>query len=118
MSCTCGSRSRLPEHHSSTCPVRGFGAAEPSQPRLNDAPVLDQLEGQWQKMAGLILFKLLKKGEEVEITVDDMKRYEQEWPGGAIIFTHGRHSSFAFKLISAEEAARLAAYEATRRGHG
>jgi hypothetical protein len=108
----------MPEHHLKTCPVSGFGAAEPSQPQLNDAPILDQLEGQWQKLTGLILFKLLQKGQEVEITADDMQRYQQEWPAGAVIFTHGRHSSIAVKLISAVHAADLAAYEAMRRGHG
>lgn len=85
-------------------------------PRLNDAAILDQLEGHWQKMAGLILFKLLKPGEEVEITAEDMQRYQAEWPAGAIIFSHGRHRSIAFKLIGADEAARLAAYDATQTG--
>jgi hypothetical protein len=86
--------------------------------RLNDAPILDQLDGQWQKIAGLILFKLLAKGEEVVLTLDDMKRCEREWPKGIIVFAHARpDDTLAFKIISPDEAKRITEFENQNVGH-
>ena len=86
--------------------------------RLNDAPVLDQVEPYWQKLAALILWKL-KGVERVEITYEDMKRMEAEFAGagGAIIFVHGMYDRFAFKIVTPEEAERIAKHETTQRGN-
>ena len=80
--------------------------------RLNDAPVLDQLEGQWQKMLAFVVWKLAPRG--VEITAADIERFAAE---GGIFLTHGHRDSFEFKIVTPAEAAVLAAHEsATNRG--
>ena len=85
--------------------------------RLNDAPVLDQVEPYWQKLAALILWKL-KGTERVEVTDEDITRMEAEFAGqgGAIIFVHGMHDRFGFQIVNAEQAQRIAAHEAAMKG--
>ncbi len=84
--------------------------------RLNEAPVLDQLEPYWQKIAGLLLYKLAKRGEQVTITFKDMKQLEADWPGGTIIACLGGYDHFSFKLVTPEEAQRLAQHQKTQEG--
>ena len=87
-----------------------------STAKLNDAPILDQLDGYWEKMAAFLLHKLVKRGEQVVITLEDMKAMERDWPAGAIIFCHGRTDSIALQLVTREDAERLAAHDAQMRG--
>jgi hypothetical protein len=79
--------------------------------RLNDAPVLDQLEGQWQKMFAIMLWKLAPQG--IEITAADIAAF----PPGRVLFTHGHKDSFEFKIVTEAEARVIGAHEeATNRG--
>lgn len=76
-----------------------------------DAAVFGQLQEHWQKMAALIVWKLAPKG--VTITIDDIASFPQD----RFLLTHGHKDSFEFKIVTKEEAERLAAHdEATNRG--
>lgn len=85
--------------------------------KLNDAPVLGQLDGHWQRITALLLHKLVERGGEVVLSAEDMKRYAEEWPQGAIVMVDGRFDSLAFKLVTIEEARRIAAHQQTMQGH-
>lgn len=76
--------------------------------KLNDAPVLDQMEGQWMKFFALVVWKLAPNG--VEITMADIDKFAAE---GGILLTHGHRESFEFRIVTPEAAARLAEHEAT-----
>lgn len=80
--------------------------------KLNDAPVVDQVAENAGKFLALVVWKLAPKG--VTITMKDIERFAAE---GGIFFAHGHRESFDFKIVTPEEAARLAAHEAaTNRG--
>lgn len=85
-------------------------------PRLNEAPVLDQIEGQYHKFLMLALWKYLPDG--IEITLADFHQFEREngsdpW----VLFSHGHKESFEFKAIRTSAAERIAAHEnATNKG--
>ncbi len=80
--------------------------------KLNDAPVLGQLDGNYMKFLALVVWKLAPSG--VRITVADIKKLGAE---GGVLFAHGHYDSFEFKIVSPAAAQRLAAYEtATNRG--
>ncbi len=84
--------------------------------KMNDAPVLDQLSGQWEKIFAVALRKL---GGSVTLTVEDFIAFDREYRSGTggFLFTHGHKESFDFKIISRAEAERLAAHDAaTNRG--
>lgn len=85
--------------------------------KLNDAAILEQLDGYWEKMTAFLLHKLAKRGEQVVITLDDMKALERDWPDGAVIFCHGRSDSIGLQLVSREDAERLATHDRTMRGN-
>jgi hypothetical protein len=83
---------------------------------MNDAPVLDQIDGQWMKFFAIALRKL---GGKVTITMADVEAFDREYRNGTggHLFTHGHKESFDFKIVSRAEAERLAAHEsATNRG--
>lgn len=86
--------------------------------KLNDAPVLDQLDEQWQNMTALLLHKLVPKGESISISMADMEAMMKDWPTGATILCVGQHDGFLFKLISMEEADVAAAHHAATHGGG
>lgn len=80
--------------------------------KLNDAPVLDQIESiGYMKFMALLVHKLAPNG--VTITVEDIARF----PPDGVLFAHGHRDSFDFKIVTQEQADRLAAHEAaTNRG--
>lgn len=81
-----------------------------------DSTILQQVDGEWQKLAAAILWKLVKRGV-VKVTVEDLKEMEAEFaPGMACIFTHGHAESIEFSLVTMEQAERLAAHDKTMRG--
>lgn len=85
--------------------------------KLNDAPILDQLDGQWQKFAAVILWKL-HGNQQVRITAEDIDAFGKQFGAGGfpVIFTHGHKDSIEFQIVSEEAAKRIAAHDAERRG--
>lgn len=84
--------------------------------KINDAPVLDQLEGYWQKIAALLVWKF-GQGKVVQILKDDIRQFaKMSEAGQAILFTHGRSDGFEFSIITEEAAKRIEEHEATQRG--
>jgi hypothetical protein len=79
-----------------------------------DSVILNQLEGQWEKVCMVLLHKL-SAGKPVRVTVQDFidvrKLYE---PDGPVLFTHGMHDSFELSVITHERAKELAAYGASK----
>ena len=78
--------------------------------KLNDAPILDQLDGQWQKMFVFLLYKFAKT-EKIKITAQDMMECNEVYPGGPVLFTHGHSDSVEVQIIDQEAAARIAEYQ-------
>ena len=75
--------------------------------KLNDAPVLDQIESiGYMKFMALLVHKLAPNG--VKITVEDIARF----PPNGVLFAHGHRDSFDFKIVTQEQADKLAAHEA------
>lgn len=76
-----------------------------------DSTIIGQVEGYWQNLAAMLLFKL-SKTEEVKVTADDIKTFQQS---GLVLLTHGHHDSIGFKLVTYHEAVSLAKYDAVLR---
>ena len=83
-----------------------------------DSLMLRQVDGYWQRLAALILWKT-SGHKRVTITADDIKAMTAafEAEGGATVLTHGHADSIEFGLISAREAHRLAIEEAKKAGN-
>lgn len=81
---------------------------------MNDAPILDQMREHWQKVAAVLLWKLVGQGTTVTITAADLETIANGPP--LTIFTHGHYDSFDFKLVTEEEAQRLIAHAETMKG--
>lgn len=86
--------------------------------RLNDAEILEQIDGQYEKFLLLILHKYVPQG--AVITHDDIQVLADVGPGERLVlFSHGHKDSIEFKAIRERDAARLVAHdEATNRGSG
>lgn len=81
-----------------------------------DNLMLQQADGQWQKFAMFILWKLAGTGV-VKITADDMKAMTDAYvPGIPVIFIHGHSDSIEFSIVDEAAARRLAAHDANMRG--
>lgn len=72
-----------------------------------DSVVLQQVDGMWQKLAALIVWKLAREG--VTITHKDMDEFAR---GDNVLLTHGHFDSIEFKIVTAEAARRIAAHDA------
>ncbi len=82
-----------------------------------DSAVLDQLEGHWQKLATLILWKTCGR-KVLRITDADMDAFIAEFkPGEPVLFTHGRFDALEFSIVDQAAAERIAAHNATQRGN-
>lgn len=81
--------------------------------RLNDAPILDQTEGQEQTL--LLIALWMSVGNKIQkITPDDIKRFNEAHDGMAIMFLHGHKDSIEVGVVTPERAHQLAAHhEAT-----
>lgn len=88
--------------------------------KLNpDSAVLQQVDGYWQKLAALILWKTVGAGHVVKVTAADIEAMGAHFtPGEATILTHGHVDSIDFSLVSSERAAAIAAHDAAMHGHG
>lgn len=76
--------------------------------KLNDAPVLDQIESiGYMKFMALLVHKLAPNG--VTITADDIAKF----PPGGVLLSHGHYDGFEFRIVTQEEAERIAEHAAT-----
>lgn len=83
---------------------------------INDAPILDQLEGQWQKFAAIILWKL-NGCKAVCISAADIEDFNVAFEDGSpVIFTHGQKESICFQIVSEVRAKEIAAFQAGAKG--
>lgn len=81
-----------------------------------DSVILQQLDGHWQKIALLILFKC-KGRDRLKITHQEIEHCMQQFaPGAPVLLSHGHSDSIEFQVIDEETAQRLAAHDATMRG--
>ena len=81
-----------------------------------DSAVHAQLEGQWQKVAMLLLWKLAGR-EPVRITGEEMARFREEFaPGIPVLFTHGTGVALEFRLVDEASAQRILEHERSMRG--
>lgn len=78
-----------------------------------DSPMIKQSDGMWQKYLMCVLWKLAPNG--VIITHKDLEQIIDHEEKKAVL-VHGHTDSIEFKLVTMEEAERLADYEATRKG--
>lgn len=81
-----------------------------------DSVVLGQLDGQWQKLAMMILWKF-NKGEPVTITAHDMESMiNAHAPGLPVLMTMGAIDGITFQVIDEKRASVLAKHDAQQRG--
>lgn len=91
--------------------------------KLNpDAPIFSQIDGQWQKLMTILLWKLTEQKKishkGVEITADDLLRFgEVHQRGDAILLTHGQFDRIVFKIVTMEEGKKIAEHQKTQEGH-
>ena len=83
-----------------------------------DSMMLRQVDGQWQKFCGLLLWKLMGRDKAAVITMADIEAMQAAFgTDQATVLIHGHYDSFELKLISESEAHRLAIAEARQGGH-
>lgn len=81
-----------------------------------DSTILLQLAGQWERIVLAIIHKHYKH-TGVTITFKDLLALAADIEAGnAVLLTHGHFDSIEFKLVTAERARELAAYDAKQRG--
>ena len=82
-----------------------------------DSTILGQLDEHWQKLAALIIFKLVGH-DPVIITTEDMERFNAEFESGdgGRLLTHGHYDAIEFRIVGEEAAERLAAHDLTLGG--
>ena len=82
-----------------------------------DSLMLRQVDGEWQKLCALLLWKLVGRDKVVTLTAADIEAMHKAFePGQATILTHGHYDSIDFKLIGEADAHRLAIDEARKGG--
>lgn len=82
-----------------------------------DSTVLRQLDGYWQRVALLILWKC-KGRVRITITEKEIAQFAKEFePGNAVLLTQGQKDCLEFQVITEERARALAEYDRTQRGH-
>lgn len=80
-----------------------------------DSVILNQLEGEWEKICMVILRKL-SPNTPVKITAQDFIDIRKDFaPNGPVLFTHGMHDAIELSIITHERANELAAYDAALR---
>ncbi len=81
-----------------------------------DSVVLQQVDGHWQKLTAIILWKLLPPGGVVKITADDIAAMHKHFaPEGPAVFTHGMVDGMEFSLVTAARARALAEFDEQQR---
>ena len=83
----------------------------------SESTVLRQLDGHWQRLALLILWKC-KGRVRITITHKEIEQFAKEFaPGNAVLYTHGHKDSLEFQVINEDRAQALAEYDRQQRGH-
>lgn len=81
-----------------------------------DSVILQQLDGQWQKMAILLLWKLAGR-EKVKLTYQEIASCNAEFaPGIPVLLTHGHSDSIEFQVIDEAAARVIANFDKTMKG--
>lgn len=81
-----------------------------------DSVILQQLDGQWQKLFMALLYKLKGK-EQVRLTFKELQELGQVCaPGIPVLYTHGHTDSIDFQIVDEAAARRLAEHDAKMRG--
>lgn len=81
-----------------------------------DSVILQQVDGHWQKLAALIVWKCVGRGT-VTITAEDIQGCAAAFaPGPPTLLTHGHADSIEFRLVDEAAAKRLAEHDRTLRG--
>jgi hypothetical protein len=76
------------------------------QPLIH-APVLDQLEGQWQKIAAVLVWKLARE-KGVIVGDKDFEEIRRANADGQVFMTWGHYDSFEFRWMDRGAALKLA----------
>ncbi len=74
--------------------------------------MMQQSEGHWQQYLCLVVWKLARDG--VTITAKDIQEFAEQ--NRRVLLTHGHIDSIDFKLVTMQDAARLAAYDKKQGG--
>jgi hypothetical protein len=84
---------------------------------LNPGSVMtDQLREHWQKMCALLVWKLARTGTAINQAEIEQFLRESE-AGNAVLLTLGHADSIEFKIVTHDEAVRLAKRDQSRTGH-
>ena len=84
--------------------------------QLNHSPIGDQLQGQWQKMVIMLLWKFCGL-EKVSVTQADMQALSTAFaPGFPVLFTQGVVDAIEFQLVDEAAALRIAEHQKTLSG--
>ena len=80
-----------------------------------ESMLLQQMEGQWQKLLLLVVWKLAPEG--VKISGKDIENMINQFaPDGPALASMGSQDGISFKVVSLKEGKRLAEYDATQKG--
>lgn len=79
-----------------------------------ESAMLEQSDGMWQRYMGLILLKLAPDG--VTISKEDIEAFAARGEDN-VVLAHGHFDSFSFKVVTREEAIRLAEWDKNQAGH-
>lgn len=74
---------------------------------MNDAPILDQVQEHWAKIAAFLLWKL-SKDRPVNITAADIEQFGKD---NLTLVTHGHKDSIELMLVTPEAAQRMADHD-------
>lgn len=87
--------------------------------RLNDAAILEQIDGQYEKFLLLVLHKYLPGGAVLTLADIAALADEQQGQDPWVLFSHGHKESIEFKAVRMSAAKLIAEHEkATNRGRG
>ena len=76
--------------------------------------MMPQMEGHWQKMCAVLLWKLAKTST-IRITNLDLQDLIMEFePGMPVVFTNGKEEYIEFALITEEQAKARVEFEQTK----
>lgn len=94
-----------------------MGEHKHKQNRLNEAPILDQIEGQYEKFLLLILRKYVPDGAVITNADIASMLVDDDTGNGWVLFSHGHKDSIEFKAIRQSQVAAIREF-AERTGKG
>lgn len=78
-----------------------------------DSIIHQQLQGQWQKLLAMALYKTVGVDKPVVIKIPDMDKITDE---GLVLLTWGHFDSIELRLVTREQAEKLAEHDKTLHG--